>query len=90
MRQLKLFAANQSACRMCRVQFVPLHRDVIQEWERDFAREQDWLAPQSWAVDRVYQENLAFCSPDCEGDYEAHMRDVVIQEVKERLRRKYR
>lgn len=82
LRQLSMFAANQSICLECHVPFVGLSRNVIESW----ADEYDWLSPSSvrWAADSVYQQNTRFCTAECVA---LHRRRQVALEI-ERLQHK--
>jgi len=90
MKQLKMFAPCSERCMLCGVFFVPLSKDIIRSWEDDFHREADWLAPQGWAVDRIYRENLKYCSPACVDKAEENARARLVEKAWERASRKYR
>jgi len=65
MRQLKMFAPLQPICLECRCQFVPFHRDAILLWSQEEPLIDDWLSSTNWAADRVYQQNVRYCSAEC-------------------------
>jgi hypothetical protein len=90
MRQLKMFAPSQQKCVFCQEKFVPIAVDVIRLWEQGFAEEHGLFEPVNWAVDRVYQENLKYCSPECATASELAAVAAMKEIVREQLRRKYR
>lgn len=87
-RQLSMLAASQSTCLECRVRFVGLSKDAIKLW----ADELDWLDVPAvhWAGDRVYQQNIRFCSPECARDHEAREVALEIERIRAKNYGKYR
>jgi len=90
MPQLKMFAPVQAKCSTCGTAFVPLSKDIIREWDREFELDDDWLSTRNWAIDRIYQEQLHSCSVDCHQAMVARMKVLEIQEAWERANRRYR
>jgi hypothetical protein len=90
MKQLKLLAPIQVGCVECRQSFVPCSKDLIRSWEREFNRDAEWLHDIDWAIDRVYQDNLHYCSPECME--KSHVRQAVfeLERTRHKSRGKYR
>jgi len=55
----------QTMCLECHTPYVPLAKDIIQDWNRQDNPSEDWLTDTAWAVDRVFQDHCKFCSPEC-------------------------
>lgn len=89
-RQAHMFASSQQHCLNCAQSFLPFSKDMIRVWDMDLQEEEDWLTSRNWAIDRLYQDNLKYCSPNCiEAAYLRHQ-TFLIAENWEKLKRKYR
>jgi len=81
-----MFARSQVNCLECRRTYVPLAKDIIRNWNREYLFEPDWLHDHEWAIDRVYQDNCKFCSPECLE--KSHVR-VIAFELERTRHKKY-
>ena len=88
--QLKMFAPKQHMCTFCGVEFVPLSKDTVRMWAQEFQMDRAWLDSSNWAIERMHQENLKYCSPTCVELMDEMKRISIREEIRQSLMRKYR
>jgi hypothetical protein len=87
---MEMFAEGKRVCSECGTKFVPFAKDVFKMWDQELMLEDDWLHSANWAINRVYADNLHFCSPECIETDRIKRHALEIQEAWNRLNRKYR
>jgi len=60
-----MLAPHQYKCLECGEQFVPFSKNLVRAWGKEFHAEIHWLDSPNWTIDRVYQQGLRYCSPEC-------------------------
>lgn len=89
-KQQTWLAPRQVKCLECGTTFVPVSKYTIRQLDKEDTVERDWLTSHEWAIDRVYQENLLFCTVECLEKSYLRQLSFEIERIQHKHSGKYR